>query len=303
MLTSQTDRKGLQKTYKFGGGKNEIIADDDGVAGFGYIINAGGGDDTIIGSDFTGIGFTGLPFDSLTDDARTEFGDLLIGGDGSDTIEGGLGNDTIFGGNEDGSDSAKGKDAEPRNLLFGDANRLVTAGTYTGGNDVLVGGADGSNVMFGDVQSADGTGTFNGGNDILISGMNADDSMVGDFSSGSATHIGGSDTFVFGPNNGADQIVDFGSVADFTTDPTVAKDKINLEATAVLDFAALDTDGNGVLDDGDDNISVGVNTVIDLGAETGGAADVNTITIFGETALVAADFDFTTVIDPLEALV
>ena len=300
MLTSQTDRKGLQKTYKFGGGKNEIIADDDGVAGFGYIINAGGGDDTIIGSDFTGIGFTGLPFDSLTDDARTEFGDLLIGGDGSDTIEGGLGNDTIFGGNEDGSDSAKGKDAEPRNLLFGDANRLVTAGTYTGGNDVLVGGADGSNLMVGDVGLVIGTDIVNGGNDILISGMNSDDNMTGDFGgTPSATKITGEDTFVFGPSNGADIITDFEK----------GKDVINLEATVLVDFTALDKDvdglADGVLDNADIHVTVTAvgDTIIDLGAAAGGASNVDTIRVSGVTGLTAIDFDFATMIDPLDALV
>ena len=59
MLDSQTDRKGNQDTFKFGGGANTIFADDIfagnvDVLGYGYIINGGGGDDTIFGSEYAG---------------------------------------------------------------------------------------------------------------------------------------------------------------------------------------------------------------------------------------------------------
>ncbi|MCH8168829.1 MAG: hypothetical protein IIC03_13005 [Proteobacteria bacterium] len=71
----------------------------------------------------------------------------------------------------------------------------------------------------------------------------------------------------------------------------------------MVNFAALDTNSNDVLDDGDLNVSVGADTVIDLGAATGGAAGIDTIRVSGVTGLTAADFDFTTLIDPLDALV
>ena len=294
MLDSQAGRGGVQKTYKFGGGKNEIRAEDDGGSTFGYIINSGGGDDMIFGSDFSGR----WTFDS-TADPRTEFGDLLVGGDGSDNIEGGLGNDTIFGGNEDGSDSAKGKDAVVRNILYGEADILDTAGTYDAGNDVLVGGADGSNVMVGDVGIAGGGGIFNGGNDILISGMNADDNMTGDFGSArGATIYGGEDTFVFGVNNGADLITDFRRTDDdgVGETPELIGDKINLTATGLSwdDLA------------GHININViGGYTIIDLGQaiDDTAMAGVDQILVSGVIDLVEADFVFDMLIDPGDALV
>ncbi len=229
MLTSQAGRGMVQKTYKFGGGKNEIRAEDDGGSTFGYIINSGGGDDMIFGSDFSGRG----TFDS-TADPRTEFGDLLIGGDGSDHIQGGLGDDTIYGGNEDGSDDAKGKDAFVSNSLFGDIQFDSSAVDVTLGSDVLIGGSgDGSipvfNIMVGDSQSVSGAGTFTGGADRLVSGTNANDTMTGDFGGGAAAKIGGADTFVFGVNNGEDLITDF----------ELDRDKIELVDLGYTDVSEL----------------------------------------------------------------
>ncbi len=295
VLDSQAGRNGVQKTFKFGGGANTIIANDDEISDFGYFINSGGGDDDITGSDFFRLLEVPDPTEENPD--ATIFiidgGDLLIGGDGSDNIEGGLGNDIIFGGNEDGTDSAKGKYAEPRNLLFGDDDIFDTTGTYDAGNDILVGGADGSNLMVGDVGIAGGGGIFNGGNDILISGMNADDNMTGDFGSArGATINGGEDTFVFGGSNGVDLITDF---------EQGGKDTINLTATG-LAWADLDTNDIVGLDDGDDHVTITAygDTIIDLGQaiDDTALAGVDTIRVSQVTGLVEGDFDFLTVIDP-----
>ena len=75
-----------------------------------------------------------------------------------------------------------------------------------------------------------------------------------------------------------------------------------------MNFTALDkdADGNadGVLDSDDIFIDTSSgSTVIDLGAAAGGAAGIDTIRVSGVIGLTAADFDFTTPIDPLDALV
>jgi hypothetical protein len=53
----------------------------------------------------------------------------------------------------------------------------------------------------------------------------------------------------------------------------------------------LDSNENGVLDDGDDYVSVvGPDTVLDLGAAFGGPAGEDTVTVLGVTGLTDADF-------------
>ncbi|MFQ5565980.1 MAG: hypothetical protein ACE5EU_06430 [Paracoccaceae bacterium] len=188
-LTSQTDRKGIQKTFKFGGGKNTVIAVDDGASSYGYIIDGGGGDDTIFGSEFAGFAGTGTNVD-----ARTLLGDLLIGGDGSDTVAGGDGEDTIYGGNEDGSDASKGRNPPPTNLLVGDggfdgSGALVDALTVaadadvSASNDTIFGGNGATNTIYADYNlitlsaGLPGTTTYTGGDDTATGG--SDDGTVG----------------------------------------------------------------------------------------------------------------------------
>jgi Ca2+-binding RTX toxin-like protein len=167
ILTSPLDNKDNFKMYKFGGGSNDIIAQNHNDV-VGYHINSGDGDDTITGADFASAD---LPV--LSDDT-------LIAGDGSDAVSGGLGDDTIYGGNEDGSDGGKGKNPSVTNSLFGEERSLTLAGaTVTGDDDTLHAGDDVVNFLFGDVQSINGPGTFTGGNDTLISGT-GNDTMVGD---------------------------------------------------------------------------------------------------------------------------
>jgi Ca2+-binding RTX toxin-like protein len=229
ILTSPSAGRGNPHT--FGGGSNDIIAQDhdDGI---GYVIDVGGGNDTITGADFANLAMT------------TGSDDTLIGGDGSDTVSGGLGGDTIYGGNEDGSDGGKGNNPVVTNTLIGEEKFIFLNGaTYTGGDDTLVAGNDVTNFMFGDVQSVSGPGSFIGGDDTLISGT-GNDTMVGDWSSsgGDPALTGGDDTFVFAPNNGNDTIMDFEvAVFDSTTGELIdANDLIDLTAFgAGLTFADL----------------------------------------------------------------
>jgi Ca2+-binding RTX toxin-like protein len=175
-LSSPFARDGVsQGSFKFGGGA-EVVFTANGAFPFGYIIDTGGSDDVIYGSD---IGAAG-----------SGIGDVLTGGDGSDTIYGGGGDDTILGGNADGSDSSKGQNAAPTNLLVGDGERLTTDPfsaysedvnflngviVFNGGNDTITGG-DGatSNNIYGDAADVNmATGAdFTGGNDNLMGGDN-----------------------------------------------------------------------------------------------------------------------------------
>ena len=149
-----------------------------------------------------------------------------------------------------------------------------------------------------------------GGNDILRSGS-GEDHMWGD---AAEFYLGdpqtGSDQFVFEDGNGADTIYDFErgrdkidlTELDLISHPGVIPfDKLNDKAiekilaskVASVGFDVLDSNGNGFLDAGDDYVSIaggGEDTVIDIGAAAGGAAEVDTITTIGVVDLGADDF-------------
>jgi hypothetical protein len=328
VLDSQADRNGLQSVFTFGGGSDTVFANDDRGSPFGYIINTGGGDDTIFGSDYAGAGASVV-------DPRTDSGDVLVGGDGSDNIFGSAGDDTIYGGHQDGSlDASKGQSPAPQNLLVGDGERMadgsisarvtfVSGNTFTGGNDTLYGGNGATNnSMFGDatiVQTQAGH-VFNGGDDKLVAGDGAFNVMTGDATSitGVGTVNGGDDVLISGTGNdqmfgdwssaggftgtavgGADTFV-FGLDNGFDSigDFEQGKDTIDLEATGLI-WDDLDTNGNDVLDDGDTYVTVSSGgTTINLG---GAIADDpfafgDQIVISGVTGLLETDFDFTTVL-------
>lgn len=326
MIPSQATRQGAQSVFSFGGGSNTVFAADDGVSPFGYVIDTGGGDDTIFGSDFTG---RGAP---AGHDPRTTTGDVLVGGDGSDTILGGAGDDVIFGGHEDGStDAGKGKDAQVQNTLVGDGERLAdgslgdmitfagvstfdggddtltggagaaantlhgearfvltTAGTvFNGGDDRLVAGDGGTNTMFGDVQVISGGGTVNGGDDVLVSGT-GNDWMVGDWSN----DLG----FTGTANRGADTFVfGPGNGLDIIADFTRAQDLIDLTATD-LAWTDLDSDGSGVLDDSDAFVDIlgGTSSRLNLGAAIAndGSVSGDFVVVSNVVGLTEADFRF-----------
>ena len=250
-LFSQTDRKGLQDTFKFGGGANTIFAFGDVVvvvdpeiedftleSPYGYIINGGGGNDTIYGSDYTGPPDTsngGIPDPEFV--LETATGDLLIGGDGSDTVIGGAGDDTIYGGNLDGSDKGKGKGGVPTNILVGDGERVddedpATADPlsadvnflngldFTGGDDVLNGANASTNNMYGDAVNVTMVAglTFYGGNDTLNGGDGSTNNMYGDADDvnmvAGSVFNGGGDTLTGGDGSTLNSI--FGDADDVT---------------------------------------------------------------------------------------
>ena len=102
------------------------------------VVVAGDGDDTVTGLEDTDIIFGGEGNDSLEGNAG---GDAIDGGTGDDTLDGGAGQDILFGG--DGDDSISGGNDDPEDdadLLFGG----LGDDTFTdiGIGDNIVGGED-----------------------------------------------------------------------------------------------------------------------------------------------------------------
>lgn len=152
--------------------------------------------------------------------------DILGGGTGNDTVEAGAGNDTIYGGRSDQSSTTL-------NDIFdgGDGDDIAFA---SGGADSVLGGA-GDDTLFG----GEGNDTINGGagedeifngagDDLVDAGLDADLIRSGagnDTLSGG----GGTDTFFFVGDHGADVVNDF----------SVEEDTLNLAGTTT-DFANAD---------------------------------------------------------------
>jgi len=178
--------KGNATTYSFGGGGNNVVAQDSDTKS--YTVSLGGGD------DFAHLGGGN---------------DSVDGGMGSDSIEGGVGDDYLFAGET--LANATGKTAGYVNFLYGDAESIVVASqtTYAAGNDTLVGGVGvARNDLFGDGRSfvmGNGNGTLYAGNDVLIAGDGAANNLYGDFMTipkledqGVGTVANGNDTLISG---------------------------------------------------------------------------------------------------------
>jgi hypothetical protein len=277
-------------TINGGDGATNTIFGDFSTINVDADITYTAGKDTISGGN-------AVRNDQATNTLQGDAGTVNLG-DNAD-FTGGL--DTIMG----GTDSI--------NSIWGDVFS-VTFGVdsqFTGGNDIITGGSgsqasnfmvgDASNVRFNisdvDILVAE---VFTGGNDRLTSGTNANDTMYGDvvqfFNEGAGKMFnGGEDTFVFGPNNGADIIADFRSADNDGIGDTadLIGDKVRLESTG-LTWSDLDTNGINGLDDGDAHVSVsGATAVIDLGEAAGGTAGVDTITFQNlDVALIETDFVF-----------
>lgn len=213
------------------------------------------GDDRILGGDGDDI----LVGGSDDDDLRGENGqDLLLGEGGNDDIEGGRGDDTLSGGG--GDDELPG----------GKGNDVISGGTGDDdiegdrGNDTIDGGA------------GDDTIEGNDGADVIHAGAGNDKLESGD----------DADTFVFRQGQGFDH----DKIEDFEP----GEDLIALLGfgNALSSFADIDTNGNGVLDTGDTNVSLsGGDTNLDLSAFYGAAPGSHTILI-EDNDLTAEDFAF-----------
>ena len=232
----------------FGGEGDDLIAGSSG----NDTIDGGTGSDTLNGSidDDLVLGNNG------NDLISGSFGnDSLSGGDGTDTLFGGGQNDILDGDNDDdilhgenGFDSLRGGAGD--DVLNGGNNAdLLNGGTD---NDIL-NGENGRDRLLG----ASGNDELNGGqnNDNLIGGSGFDtlnggtgnDTLSGNFNA---------DFFVFEDGFGNDVLIDF--------DQANAFEKINLTAVTNIDnFNDLivnhlteDNDGNAVISDGANTITL-----------------------------------------------
>lgn len=176
------------------GGSDSIRGNNDGVD---YVLNGGGGNDTLIGAGGD---------------------DTLRGAAGRDTLFGGGGNDTIFFGTgdhfwENGRARNVGGTGTDT-LRVEEGATFKTNGLSWYGFERFIGSAGGDTVK-GNSKAVDYFLNGGGGNDVL-GGAGGDDTLVGG---------AGADIFVFGNAWGADKITDF---ADGT-------DQIDLSGVSGLD--------------------------------------------------------------------
>jgi hypothetical protein len=142
--------------------------------------------------------------------------------------------------------------------LRGDAGTM--SDHARGGDDTLTSHGAPHVLLVGDADTMlDHT---RGGNDRLVSGEGVDE-MYGDAINLAPTARGGHDTFVFGPDNGQDNIHDFHH----------GEDKIDLRALNIDGFASLDIEATAT------------DSVIHLEGD-------NQITVANNTHLVGSDFVF-----------
>ncbi len=165
----------LQQIQIFAGqGNNRIDVSDVTAAGFSYFnpvtnerlkitIDAGNGDDTIVGSaDFGDSIIGGHGNDSIQSDAGD---DTILAGDGADQVDSGTGNDSVSAGN--GDDTVTGGDGDDT-ITAGDGIDSVNGNL---GNDSILGG-DGEDLLSGD----EGSDVLDGqnGNDSVVGGLDVD---------------------------------------------------------------------------------------------------------------------------------
>jgi len=186
--------------------------------------------------------------------------DQLFGNDGQDRLEGGHGNDVAWGGA--GDDRLRGDDGDDK--MYGGA-----------GDDRLRGGKGADRL-----EGGDGNDEIRGGdgNDLILGGAGNDTLEGGK----------GADAFVFTAGEGGDQDL----IKGFETGKDVI---VLLDFGASLDsFGDLDTNGNGVLDDGDALVSISSgDSYLDLSAEFGSSPGTHVLRIDSDTLQESAfEFDW-----------
>jgi len=327
----------------FGGLGNDTLrgeAGNDrlyGDAGFD-LMSGGDGNDVLFGGDsrdrlWGDAGDDTLSGQAGNDDLYGGLGDdLIYGGDGNDRIEPGYGQNTIHGGAGDDyvsmPFSATDGDGpgvfSAAMLFFGGSGNDSGFGGYGAdnmrgelGNDTLYGGwgddrldgGSGDDRLFG---SAGADRLIGGdGDDVLRSGQGAEDRSI-------LTGGSGNDAFLYNfqpgvvdrPDNPEPEMT---FVNDLITDFS-AGDKLQISSrndpdfepleTYTFSFADLDTNGNGIITDADDAVSIGLasfmgeqrfSLTIDVAKfaalqEPSPGSFSGTITLYGVTTLTAGDF-------------
>ena len=247
--------------------------------------------------------------------AGTDRNDTLSGLDGADTIDGRAGDDVLNGGSgrystdpADGPDTIHGGSGFDR-IDGANGDDLLHGGA---GNDYLAGGTGGDDVLDGEFGNDRLMGGFRGpqddpgdpiDRDVLIGGPGRDafESRVWIKTDG----WDGMDTTTLGGN--ADLVADFVRGVD-RIDMTVYRQTPDVFEFHQGGFDAFDTNRDGVLDAGDDFVTVGPaefegNTATSITLDVGAvnlAADrldrseletgPHTLTVFGHSFLKASDF-------------
>ncbi|HKT53630.1 MAG TPA: hypothetical protein VJP88_04215 [Caulobacteraceae bacterium] len=180
----------------------------------------GGADQITVAGGFDAVGY-GDAF--LMTDHAIGGNDVLTGfvsGRGQPVL---YGDAQTMSGHAQGGDDTLTAQAGSGGVMYGDAYTLKDRAH--GGDDLLVGapnltGADPyhpNNRMYGDGQEL--LGDAHAGNDTLVSGLGSPDLMWGDAAVVGPNAVRGDNLFVFAPQNGHDQIMDF----------QPGKDRIELE--------------------------------------------------------------------------
>ncbi|ARR57052.1 hemolysin-type calcium-binding protein [Rhizorhabdus wittichii DC-6] len=225
------------------------------------IVSGGGGDDTVT---ITGAGTNTIAGDggndTLNATAATK-AQIILGGDGADTITGGAGADHLYGhsaagGADDGADSISGGlgndyiqgNAGDDTLNGGEGSDRIRGGadddTIHGdaGND-SINGNKGDDTIFGDagndsLNGGAGDDVISGGDgDDIISGDLGDDTIIGGVGADLLTGGDGEDVFVFAAGDADPVTISSKTYYDTITDFTAGTDKIQ------LDFALDEDDG------------------------------------------------------------
>jgi len=145
------------------GGVGDDIYDATGKTDVRIVVNAGTGNDTVLGS---------------------ELNDTINGQDGDDFIEGHAHNDTLYGAG--GNDTLRG--GAGNDIIYGDSR--VTTTLPVGGDDVLEGGEGGDNLIGG---AGNDTITGGKGNDTINGGVGTDTAIysgvLADYQFGVNNHL------------------------------------------------------------------------------------------------------------------
>lgn len=224
-------------------------------------ITAGEGDDTVQGESGADL-IDGGSGDDLIN-AGSGY-DTVTGGDGSDTITGSIGQDSISGGadndvlnggtNHDTLDGGDGDDLLQGEsgfdlLIAGAGNDRIEAG---GGYDTVEGG-DGDDEAFGGI----GRDSLEGGagNDMLNGGSNHD-TLIGGLGDDTLQGESGGDLFVFEDEFGFDVINDFKVGKEFEAIDLSGVTGITDFADLTADHLSADAEGNAIITDNGNTITL-----------------------------------------------
>jgi Ca2+-binding RTX toxin-like protein len=223
------------------------------------IINAGTGNDTVIGANspnnVTGgtgndVLYGGIANDTIHGGVGADIihggagDDVLVAGTESSVLQGGAGNDQITGGA--GNDTIRGGPGDDT-LTAGSGNAVVMAND---GNDSILGGAGNDSLIAGTgndtINAGTGTGSdFIGGNDLgflslqgaTVPANTGNDSIIGNNGNDAFSALNGFDTIVAGSGSNYFAINDPNAVIENYTSGGIAEnDNFTGAPTETIDF-------------------------------------------------------------------